>query len=59
MSEVRNKKQNIITISFDCKKAFDSVLQKWLIKSLYLAKLTEDLIRAIEHLTSKWCVILH
>ena len=27
--------------------------------SLHLAKLSEDLIRAIEHLTSQWCFILH
>ena len=32
---------------------------EWLIKSLHLAKLLEDLIRAIEHLTSKWCTLLH
>ena len=56
---MRNKKRNLITIRFDCKKAFDSVPHEWLIKSLHLANLPEDLIRAIENLTSKWCTVLH
>ena len=30
-----------------------------LIQSLHLAKLPEDLIRAIEHLTSQWSTVLH
>ena len=59
MSEVRNKKRNLITIWLDYKKAFDSVPHEWLIKSLHLAKLPEDLIRAIEHLTSQWSTVLH
>ena len=54
LSEVRNKKKNLITIWLDDKKAFDSIPHEWLIKSLHLAKLPEDLIRAIEHLTSQW-----
>ena len=59
MSEVTNKKRNLITIWLDYKKAFDSVPHEWLIKSLHLAKLPEDLIRAIEHLTSQWSTLLH
>ena len=59
MSEVRNKKRNLTTIWLDYKKAFDSVPHEWLIKSLHLAKLPEDLIRAIENLTSQWCTVLH
>ena len=59
MSEVRNKKRNLITIWLDYKKAFGSVPHEWLIQSLYLAKLPEDLIRAIEHLTSQWSTVLH
>ena len=53
MSEVRNKKRNLITKWLTYKKAFDSVPHEWLIKSLDLAKLPEDLIRAIEHLISQ------
>ena len=59
MSEVRNKKRNLIMTWLDYKKAFDSVPYEWLINSLHLAKLPEDLIRAIEHLTSQWCTVLH
>ena len=58
MSEVRNKKRNLTTIWLDYKKAFDSVPHEWLIKPLHLAKLPEDLIRAIENLTSQWCTVL-
>ena len=52
---VRSEKQkrNLITIWLDYRKAFDSVPYKWLIKSLHLAKLPEELIRAIEYLTSQ------
>ena len=35
------------------------VPHEWLIQSLHLAKLPEDLIRAIEHLTSQWSTVLH
>ena len=59
MSEVRNEKRNLITIWLDYKKAFDSAPHEWLIKSLRLANLPEDLIRAIENLTSQWCTVLH
>ena len=59
MSEVRNKKRNLTTIWLDYKKAFDSVPHEWLIKSLHLAKLPEDLNRAIKNLTSQWCNVLH
>ena len=59
MPEVRNKKSNLIKIWLDYKKAFDSAPHEWLIKSLHLAKLPEDLIRAIEHLTSQWSTVLH
>ena len=48
MSGVRNKKRNLTIIWLDYKKVFDSVPHEWLIKSLHLAKLPEDLIRAIE-----------
>ena len=58
ISEVRNKKKNLITIWRHDKKAFDSIPHEWVIKSLHLAKLPEDLIRAIEHLTSQWSIVL-
>ena len=59
LSELRNKKRNLITIWLDYKKAFDSLPHEWLIKLLHLVKLLEDLIRAIEHLTSEWRTVLH
>ena len=59
MSEIRNKKRNLIAIWLDYKEKFDSFPHEWLIKSLHLEKLSEDLIRAIENSTSKWCTFLH
>ena len=59
LSELRNKNRNLITIWLDYKKAFDSVPHEWLIKSFHLAKLREDLNRAIENLTSQWRNVLH
>ena len=59
MSEVRSKKRNLLTIWLNYKKAFDFVPHEWLIKSLHLAKLPEDLIRAIENLASQWYTVLH
>ena len=55
---MRNKKRNLTTIWLGYKKSFDSISHEWLIKSLHLAKLPEDLIRAIENLTSQWCTVL-
>ena len=59
MSEVRSKKRNLIKIWLDYKKAFDLVPHEWLIKSLHLAKLPEDLIRATEDLTSQCSTVPH
>ena len=57
MSEEKNEKRNLVTIWLVYKKAFVSVPHEWLIKSLHVAKLPEDLIRAIEHLTSQWSTV--
>ena len=38
---------------------FDFVSHEWLIKSLHLVKLPEDLTRAIKNITSQWCNVLH
>ena len=34
------------------------ILHKWLIKPFYLAKLPENLIRAIKYLLSQWSTVL-
>ena len=34
------------------------ILNKWLIKSFYLAKLPENLIRAIKYLVLQWSTVL-
>ena len=46
-----------MTIWLDHEKSFDVVPHELFIKSLHLPKITEDLIRAIEHLTSLWSTI--
>ena len=48
-----------ISIWLDYENTFDLVPHDWLIKSLHLAKLPEDLIRAFEPCTSLWSTVLH
>ena len=53
--EVTSNRKNLITVWLDYKKAFDSVLHSWIIKSLQLAKVPELLvINAIKSLMNKW-----
>ena len=48
MKEVRRR--NLITVWLDYRKAFDSIPHSWLIKSLKLAKIPNNIISAIENL---------
>ena len=54
MDEVRRGRKNMFCLWLDYRKAFDSVLHLWLIKSLQLAKVPPILINAIEKLTRTW-----
>ena len=51
MEEVVSKRRNTVCAWLDYKKAFDTVPHDWLIKSLQLAKVPDDIIIAIEALT--------
>ena len=51
MNEVRRMRRHLTTIWLDDSKAFDSILHSWLIKSLKLAKVPDNIINAIENLT--------
>ena len=53
LSEVKKKRQNIFTVWFDYKKAFDSVPYEWLFYALQLARVPAQLIEAIKHLTNQ------
>ena len=59
MNEVRRMRRNLTTIWLDYRKAFDSIPHSWLIKSLKLAKVPDNIINAIENLTQSWYTILH
>ena len=59
MKEVRKMRRNLITVWLDYRKAFDSIPHSWLIKSLKLAKIPNNIISAIENLAESWCTILH
>ena len=59
MQEVRKMRRNLTTIWLDYRKAFDSLPHSWLIKSLKLAKVPDNIINAIENLTQSWYTILH
>ena len=59
MKEVRKMRRNLITVWLDYRKAFDSIPHSWLIKSLKLAKIPNNIISAIENLAESWYTILH
>ena len=54
MEEVTSKRKNIVCVWLDHKKAFDTVPHVWLIKALQLAKVPQEIIKAIESLTRTW-----
>ena len=54
MEEVASKRKNIVCVWLDYEKVFDTVPHDWLIKVLQLAKVPEEIIKAIESLTSTW-----
>ena len=59
MQEVRRMRKNLATIWLDYRKAFGSIPHSWLIKSLKLAKVPDNIINAIENFTQSWDTILH
>ena len=52
-------RRNLTTTQLDSRKAFDSILHSWLIKSLKLAKVPGNILNAIEYLTQSQYTILH
>ena len=59
MKEVRKMRRNLITVWLDYRKAFDSIPHSWLIKSLKLAKIPNNIISAIKNLAESWYTIVH
>ena len=59
LSEVRQKKRNLLTVWLDYRKAFDSVPHDWIIKALQLAKVLKNLVESIKRLTKQWATILN
>ena len=51
LKEIRNKKRNLYTIWLDYRKAFDSATHEWLLYTLKLAQVPENLIVAKRELT--------
>ena len=52
--EAVSNRRNLISIDLDFKKAFDSVLQSWIIESLKLTKVNPVIIATNEELTKNW-----
>ena len=52
--EVIKNRRNLITVWLDYKKAFDSVPHSWIIESLKLVKIPEEIIEVIKMLMCKW-----
>ena len=59
MNEVRRMRRHLTTIWLDYRKAFDSIPHSWLIKSLKLAKVPDNITNAIENLTQSGYIVLH
>ena len=59
LSEVRQRKRNLLTVWLDYRKAFDSVPHDWIIKALQLAKVLKNLDESIKRLTKQWATILN
>ena len=59
LSEVQQKKRNLLTVSLDYRKAFDSVPHYWIINALQLAKIPKNLVKSIKRLTKQWATILN
>ena len=57
LKEAKTLKRNIYTVWLDYQKAFDSVANEWLLRSLKLAKVPLQLLSAIENLTKHWATI--
>ena len=59
IQEVKRMRKNLTIIWLDYRKAFGSIPHSWLIKSLKLAKVPDNIINAIENFTQSWDTILH
>ena len=59
LDEVRKSRRNIFTMCFDYRKAFDSIPHIWLFESLRLAKLPEEIIKAVQSLGEKWATEIY
>ena len=52
--EVAKGRRNLSMMWLDCKKVYDSVPHAWILESLRLAKIPQNIIQAIEQLISSW-----
>ena len=59
MKEVQRYKRNIVNIWLDYKKAYDSVPHDWILKSLKLIKLPDNIIGTIQQIVSLWAAKIH
>ena len=49
-TKVQHQRRNLLMMSFDYKKAFDSVRRDWIIQALQIAKIPVKIINAIKNL---------
>ena len=54
LDEAKQHCHNLLTMWFDYKKAFDSVLHDWILKALELAQVPLKIIRTIKSLMGTW-----
>ena len=54
MNNIIKNRRNAVCVWLDYRKVFDSIPHSWLLKSLELAKVPPEIIRAIKTLTETW-----
>ena len=54
INNIIKNRRNAVCVWLDYKKAFDSIPHSWLLKSLELAKVPPEIIKAIRTLTETW-----
>ncbi|XP_055380732.1 uncharacterized protein LOC129611562 [Condylostylus longicornis] len=58
MKQAIDKKRNIYGAYIDYRKAFDMVPHSWLIEIMKIYKISENIIRFVSHIMSKWSTVV-
>ena len=59
LEEVKKYRRNLFTVWLDYRKAYDSIPHPWILEALRLAKIPENIVKAVKALISKWSTQLN